>query len=386
MVKQKVLISVHIADIHFGALEPDRLYEELKKEFLNKIKKLPRVDLVIIDGDLFDHDLSFNSDNVYYLLKFWDKLKKTCKKLSCKYIRVVKGTKNHDHEQLDQLPLDDDLDIKIINNVQSEVIEEFNYKILYIPEEYIKNPEEYYKPYFENRYHLITGHGQFEETSFMNLDSEISVEAAPTFNSKYLSSICDGPVIFGHIHESVTFNDVYYVGSFTRWKQGENAPKGFFINLTSIKDPSKFRIIPIENEMARKYEKLNINSIVEKLDSEDVIRYVNDYMANNNIYKLRLEADGKDDSKYMTKLATIQSYLSNNKYINLDISVDNTSIQEEEEELLDKYDYLFDDGITYEDKISRFIKDAYNYTLDAEKVNKFITNKNILNVLDELER
>lgn len=390
MMNKKVMISVHIADIHFGAIEPDRLYEELKIEFLNKIKKLPRIDLLIIDGDLFDKDLSFNSDNVYYLLKFWDKLIKTCKKKSCKYIRLIKGTKNHDHEQLSQLPIEyNDIDIKIINTVTIELIEEFNYKILYLPEEYIKDPKEYYKSYFNQEYDLITGHGQFEEVSYLNLDSEISVQAAPTFNSRLLSSICNGPIIFGHIHESMTFNDVYYVGSFTRWKQGENTPKGFFINLTNLKDKRKFRILPIENKMARKYLKLNIDDIMDTKEIEDVIIYINDYIRDNNIYKLRIEINGKDDSKYMAKLATLQSYLDNNKNINLDIKIDDIITKQEDEEtekIIEKYSYLFNntEELSSEEKISRFIKDAYNYTIDSDKVNKLITNNNILNLLDEM--
>ena len=56
------------------------------------------------------------------------------------------------------------------------------------------------------------------------------------------------------------------------------------------------------------------------------------------------------------------------------------------EKIIEKYSYLFNntEELSSEEKISRFIKDAYNYTIDSDKVNKLITNNNILNLLDEM--
>ena len=76
----ETLISVHIGDIHFGAFDSEVLYNELKQECLNKLKKLPRIDLIIIDGDFFHKELSFNDMHTFYVLKFWNKLVKIARR------------------------------------------------------------------------------------------------------------------------------------------------------------------------------------------------------------------------------------------------------------------------------------------------------------------
>ena len=113
--KKKALIMVHIGDIHFGAFDSERLYKELKYEFIKKIKRLPRIDLLSINGDLFDRDLSMNTNHAYYLMRFLDDLYKLARKGFIDKIRIIKGTKSHDHDQLDSIIIPEDIDIKIFS-------------------------------------------------------------------------------------------------------------------------------------------------------------------------------------------------------------------------------------------------------------------------------
>lgn len=57
-----MLIQVHIADIHFGAFDPKTQYQILCEQFLTPISQLPKLDVIVIDGDLFDHKVMSNSD------------------------------------------------------------------------------------------------------------------------------------------------------------------------------------------------------------------------------------------------------------------------------------------------------------------------------------
>ena len=66
-----LLISANIADIHFGAMDPQTQYEILEKQFIETIEGLP-LDMVTIAGDLFDHKAMSNSDMVMYANKFVD--------------------------------------------------------------------------------------------------------------------------------------------------------------------------------------------------------------------------------------------------------------------------------------------------------------------------
>ena len=377
----ETLISVHIGDIHFGAFDSEVLYNELKQECLNKLKKLPRIDLIIIDGDFFHKELSFNDMHTFYALKFWNKLVKIARRKQCKYIRLIKGTKSHDRDQLERLPIYDDIDIQVINKVCKETL--FGkYKILYLPEEYIKNSDEYYEEYFNDRYQLITGHGLLTETAFVSYESEVSIETAPVFNTKKLLSICDGPIIFGHIHDGYIIKKrVFYTGSFSRWKMGEENPKGFLINITNLDYPDLFKIITIENKIERKFVNIRINDLIKKYKVEDCILKINDYKVNNNIYKLRLRVKMKQDKEFIDKVIMLQDYYMGNKNITLDVNNNGLIREENEEDQMNNYDYLFD-NTEPELKISKFIDNNFNYKLSPERISELLTN-DILKLIDK---
>ena len=63
------LISVHLADIHFGAIDVQEQYRILKEQVLDVIYNLP-IDIISLNGDLFDHKFMSNSDVILYANKF----------------------------------------------------------------------------------------------------------------------------------------------------------------------------------------------------------------------------------------------------------------------------------------------------------------------------
>ena len=75
-----VFNSIHIADIHFAAYSPKDQYEILKNQFLDKIYSYPGINLISVDGDLFDHKLMANSEGIYYASMFVDDLVKIDRK------------------------------------------------------------------------------------------------------------------------------------------------------------------------------------------------------------------------------------------------------------------------------------------------------------------
>ena len=64
------IIEVHIADCHIGAFEPLKQYQFLKEQFLDQIVQLPKIDIVSVDGDLFDHKVMSNSDAAMVATRF----------------------------------------------------------------------------------------------------------------------------------------------------------------------------------------------------------------------------------------------------------------------------------------------------------------------------
>ena len=137
-----VIVAAHISDIHFGAFDTDILLKELKFNFLKVLKKMPKLDVIFIQGDLYNHELSLNSKGAYNSFKFKDELEDVALDKNSK-IRVFKGTRSHDFNQLNNLKFGNRIDFKIINSVCKEKLFK-NYKVLYLPEEYMNNPKKYY--------------------------------------------------------------------------------------------------------------------------------------------------------------------------------------------------------------------------------------------------
>ena len=93
------LVSIHIADIHFGAIDPKVQYDILKEQYIDRISILDNIDLICIDGDLFEHKYMANSDVIYYSSEFVRQLVELCKIKNITLI-LLHGTYSHDANQL----------------------------------------------------------------------------------------------------------------------------------------------------------------------------------------------------------------------------------------------------------------------------------------------
>jgi DNA repair exonuclease SbcCD nuclease subunit len=203
MKKEGMLNWISISDIHFGDGDPVKLYEELDTEFFVYVKRIAKdLDLITMAGDLFHRKLSMNEISSKLVLKFVDKLLEICYENDIK-LRFIKGTTTHDFNQLDNFKHHElNFDFRIINTVECEEIFPDVYA-LYIPEEYMENPEEYYSEYLPPadgaKYDIIVGHGTFDFVAFENQqqESERPIKNAPVFKYKDFDEYAYGPVVFG---------------------------------------------------------------------------------------------------------------------------------------------------------------------------------------------
>lgn len=312
------LHGLTIADIHFGKKDDAKLYAQLKKYFITKIKKEGnKLDYVIVAGDLFDRILKLNELGSILAIKFMLELIE----LSVEYgfvVRVLKGTKTHDFNQLNNfkyLEAKHHPRFRIIETVEEEEIvpEVF---FLYLPEEYVANPEEYYKPYFELedgiKYDMIFFHGTFDFIGFVpDIESERHVKNAPIFKLDQISNIVYGKALGGHIHTRFVENKVEYTSSFTRTCFGEEKPKGFlevFYDTETLKCTTKF----IENEDAPIY----ITFRVEELDGEtleDKMKLLNELKKEYDHVRV-IAKDIQDED-----VAVMKSLLSKDENLKIDI-------------------------------------------------------------------
>ena len=93
------LVEAHIADIHFGAIEPNLQYKILQEQFLQHLHELQVLDIISINGDLFDHRFLASSDAIMYASMFIQELIEIAKEKNATLI-LISGTASHDADQL----------------------------------------------------------------------------------------------------------------------------------------------------------------------------------------------------------------------------------------------------------------------------------------------
>ena len=386
MISKQSYIGVVISDIHAGAIPAESLYNELNESFIKYIKSLKILDFIVIAGDLFDNKLSLNSEHTKYIFVFLKKLIDICVDKNTK-LRIVKGTEFHDNKQLDILKFlyNSNIDLRIIDHVSDEELFP-NFNVLYIPEEYMQDKDEFYKPFFSKSYDMIFGHGLINEVAFVAKlqSSEVTMNKAPIFKSEELLDICNGPIFFGHIHKAQNIKDrIYYTGSFSRWVYGEENPKGFML-VCYTPSTTKYTVEFVENKLAPVYDTMVIdyNSSFYQSEEHKQIEYIVNMVKNMNVDRMRIIFNIPEDYPNPILLTNlINDIFSKHKHIKTIVN-NNSKEQQKKRELEEKiqtllttYDFIFDKSISPEEKVSRFIKIKTNKNISIDNMRNYLYQK-----------
>lgn len=367
------LICVHIADIHFGVMDPLYQYNILKDQFINKIKDI-HFDILCIDGDLFDHKFMSNSDPVLYASLFISDLVSLCKNKNATLV-LIEGTRSHDAGQykLFYHYLDDSsIDIRIVETMRFEYIK--GAKILCIPEEYNKGSDYYNKFLFESgQYDLVFMHGHIKGAIYQDTYDGLDSEKAPTFVIDDFRN-CRGCIVSGHVHIPGCFNGYfYYCGSPYRWQFGEEQDKGFLVTLHNLNDSSHYVHFEIIN--SHKYTTINIDDLLS-LPPEDAIKYINNIKDTQGIDFIRLEITIDPKEEHSATIDLIKKYFKLNNTVSIKNS--NKSKQDQISEFLEKnkeYDFILDKSLSSEDILVKYINYNKGYV--------YITKDELINILTE---
>jgi UDP-2,3-diacylglucosamine pyrophosphatase LpxH len=221
---------VAIADIHFGITQipPDELYLNLVTRFIAHVKEL-QPDAILIVGDLYDAKFSLNSEVAIYCNRFMDDLIEACPETE---ILLLEGTRSHDAGQtanFTHLAKRRGAKFQIVR--QTQVVDLAGLKVLGVPEEYHNNKKPYEPFIGEGRgpYDFVTFHGTLEHLAFhaKSGGSRGGQKNKLTFSIDEFAGNVRGLIICGHDHHHSEYKNSVYCGSFTRWKHGEEEPKGF---------------------------------------------------------------------------------------------------------------------------------------------------------------
>ena len=92
--------AIITADLHWGAKPPSVLLEELNQTIMKHLESIDDLDAFIIAGDLFDSRQWLSSDTVSVAMEWLFRLQDLVYTKLNGYIVLIKGTRNHDGDQL----------------------------------------------------------------------------------------------------------------------------------------------------------------------------------------------------------------------------------------------------------------------------------------------
>ena len=276
------LITAHISDLHFPVMNPQKQYQILEDQFLQKIEQMPRLDLVCINGDLFDHKIALSSDATLYASMFVARLVDICKYHNATLI-LLQGTMSHDSNQLKiyyHYMQRTDVDVRIVTTIRFEMVK--NCRILCIPELY-GVAEEYYQQvlFGSDFYDLCIMHGTIQGAVYGD-----NVGNGRLFHiNDFLN--CRGPIVSGHIHKANTFFDhFYYCGSPYRWRFDDDCFKGFI--LMSYNMNTRQYYLDYEEIISDTYKTITMDQLINS-DPIETINYIKNLKATEGIDYIRIK-------------------------------------------------------------------------------------------------
>lgn len=394
----KKIKGLLFADLHIGAMNVEKQYEEIENTIFNSIKKY-KPDYIISLGDFFDHKASLNDSLSYYSFLVFTKIISLCEELNITpKIRFVYGTESHEWNQYKIIETyKTNLDIKVVHYCEEEELFP-NFHVLYIPEEHLYNKGEYYNNFLSNtkKYDYIFGHGVIrevmKEAAIINDSATSSRKKVPVFSTGELTYACKGQVYFGHYHINTNINDeVFYCGSFNRWCFGEEEPKGiYYVEKINDEYENKF----IENTMAEVFKTISFgydNNIFKDINvMNDKLAHIEN-MINDGIFdKVRFEFNiptTADNPEYLMKIIKDKYRFNNDVKLNI-VHGYNDEKKKKNKEEIEKWNIenapIFDKNKSIEDKVSFFIRLEFKREIKPERVNLYL-NYPLSEILERYE-
>lgn len=361
------LTEVLIADLHFSAFDPNIQYKILEEQFLKEINELPRIDIISILGDIFDHKLMANSDGIMMAIKFVDNVINIARVKNATVV-LLAGTLSHDSNQLKlfyHYMADPTVDVRVVTTIGFEMIK--GAKILCIPELYGLDESVYRQYLFGSGYYdSVYIHGTFKGAVYGD-----NVGNGRLFNIHDFCN-CRGPIISGHVHNAGCFNGYYYYcGCPYRWKFGEEQDKGFIILLHDLDSGAHY--VHFNKIESFRYDTILLDDLINN-DAQSTIEYINNLKYNQGIdfIKVRFKTPISGANKTI-----INNYYRNNQQTTVEF-LDSSEIEKQKMQESIKnseYDFLLNDGLTEYEKFVAYV----NY----KEQSQFITVEQLRSLLED---
>lgn len=367
-VSKGTLISVNIADIHIGAINPKSQYDILKQQFVGEILNIPHIDMITINGDFYDHKIMANSQAAIYGGLLMSDIVNVARQKNATII-LIAGTESHDNGTIRLFYSylnDPTVDFRIVETIKFEYVK--GCKILCIPELYGVYESEYQKYLQESGwYDICLMHGTFEGTVYGDNAGQSRLFRMSDF------LYCTGYIVAGHVHVPGCYQKYfYYCGSPIRTRHGEEQEKGFFITCLNMDTNTHYAYFsPIKSFI---YKTIELDSIIDE-NPKVVIDYINNLKEKEGVDYIKI--------KFNSSVTNSNKNILNNYYRNNDmVSLEFISSQEEinrraeEESKLNEYGFILDKNLTEEMIFCMYVNQNEGY--------EFITTDKLKEILNEI--
>ena len=330
MKPQDFFVEAHIADIHFGVMDPYTTYKILMEQFIAPLRDMQTLDIVSVDGDLFEHKFMASSDAVVYAIYFVQALVEVCKQKNATLL-LISGTGSHDADQMRlfypymKRP---DVDVRVIMSTGFEYVK--GKRILCVPEQYNKG-EDYYNGFLfrSGTYDACYMHGTIKGGIVGKNERDLDSNREPVFDEMDFGG-CLGPIISGHnhVHSTYASNSFFYVGSPIRWRFGEEQTKGWILLFHNIRE--RWFKVHFEPIQSFRYDTLQFGDLM-KSDPNTIIQYI-EQVKSSGIDYLRIQFTVNDGDK----IALLRSYYRNRR----DIVLENIAEKQRRDLVQEKLDSM----------------------------------------------
>lgn len=268
-----IIRGIVFGDVHLGhdVVRSSKIIKTLE-DMITSVD-ISKLDIIIIEGDLFDKSLTYHHEDIPIVEAWFSKLLDRCEHHNIA-LRVLEGTPSHDMKQsANLLKLNavkgNKVDLKYYDDIALEINEELGYSCIYVPDE-IDSP---HINCFNRARDLLTSaglekatfavmHGSFDYQfpSYMNVDSH---------DSKLWMSIIEDYIFIGHVHNrSFHKGTIIASGSSERLRHGEEEEKGItWFECSNDYKKQKF-IVNKDATIFKTYKVCEINDkIIDDIDS-----------------------------------------------------------------------------------------------------------------------
>jgi hypothetical protein len=246
-------------DVHLG--HPNTPTEHIIRNLMQYIHEdlIKDLDMLIIEGDLFDRLLNSADDNIFRIQRWATQLMWWCAKHGT-MLDIVEGTPSHDwfqckffveQKQNAEIPVD----LYYSKGLSIRYIEKFDMHVLYVPDHCLPHPDDILK---ETR--LQMAKLGITQVDFAVMHGAFTyqypvVVVEPTHDEQTYLDLVKYFIFIGHVHQSSQYERILAAGSFDRLNHGDEGYKGFYD--VSVQEDGTHRITFVINHHAKRYDTLD---------------------------------------------------------------------------------------------------------------------------------